>query len=70
MQDIPAIAKAAHDGGAICMMDNTWPTPLYFRALDHGVDITIHASTKYPAGHSDVLLGTVSANAACWLETP
>jgi cystathionine beta-lyase len=66
MQDIPAIAKAAHDGGAICMMDNTWPTPLYFRALDHGVDITIHASTKYPAGHSDVLLGTVSANEACW----
>ncbi|MGE0282998.1 MAG: cystathionine beta-lyase [Rhizobiaceae bacterium] len=66
MQDIPAIAKAAHDGGAICMMDNTWPTPLYFRALDHGVDITIHASTKYPAGHSDVLLGTVSANQACW----
>jgi len=66
MQDIPAIAKAAHAGGAICMMDNTWVTPLYFRALDHGVDITVHASTKYPAGHSDVLLGTVSANAACW----
>ncbi len=37
-----------------------------FRPLDHGVDISIHAATKYPAGHSDVLLGTVSANAACW----
>ena len=48
------------------MMDNTWATPLYFRPLDHGVDISIHAATKYPAGHSDVLLGTVSANAACW----
>ena len=47
-------------------MDNTWATPLYFKALDHGVDVIVHASTKYPAGHSDVLLGTVSANAACW----
>ena len=47
-------------------MDNTWATPVYFRALDHGVDVTVHASTKYPAGHSDLVLGTVSANAACW----
>ncbi len=66
MQDIPAIAKAAHAGGAVVMMDNTWATPLYFKALDFGVDISIHAATKYPAGHSDVLLGTVSANAASW----
>ncbi|QPC87350.1 cystathionine beta-lyase [Mesorhizobium sp. NBSH29] len=68
IQDIPAIADAAHAGGAIVMMDNTWATPLYFRALDFGVDITIHAATKYPAGHSDVLLGTVSANEACWSQ--
>jgi cystathionine beta-lyase len=66
MQDIPAISAAAHKGGAIVMMDNTWATPLYFRALDFGVDVSIHAATKYPAGHSDVLLGTVSANEACW----
>jgi cystathionine beta-lyase len=66
MQDIPAISKAAHAAGAIVMMDNTWATPLHFRPLDHGVDISIHAATKYPAGHSDVLLGTVSANEACW----
>jgi cystathionine beta-lyase len=66
MQDIPAIASAAHAGGAVVMMDNTWATPLHFRPLDHGVDVSIHAATKYPAGHSDVLLGTVSANAACW----
>ncbi|MEP9389016.1 cystathionine beta-lyase [Mesorhizobium sp. KR9-304] len=66
VQDIPAIVAAAHAGGAIVMMDNTWATPLYFRALDFGVDITIHAATKYPAGHADVLLGTASANAACW----
>ncbi|MBZ9741303.1 MULTISPECIES: cystathionine beta-lyase [unclassified Mesorhizobium] len=68
VQDIPAIAKAAHSAGAIVMMDNTWATPLYFRPLDHGVDISIHAATKYPAGHSDVLLGTVSANEACWKQ--
>ena len=68
MQDIPAIAKAAKARGAVVMMDNTWATPLYFRPLDHGVDISIHAATKYPAGHSDVLLGLVSANEACWTQ--
>ncbi len=66
MQDIPAIARVAKARGAIVMMDNTWATPLFFRPLDHGVDISIHAATKYPAGHSDVLLGTVSANEAQW----
>ena len=66
MQDIPAIAKVAKAAGAVVMMDNTWATPLYFRPLEHGVDISIHAATKYPAGHSDVLLGTVSANEATW----
>jgi cystathionine beta-lyase len=66
MQDIPAIAREAKARGAVVMMDNTWATPLYFRPLEHGVDISIHAATKYPAGHSDVLLGTVSANEACW----
>ncbi|KAB2697614.1 cystathionine beta-lyase [Ochrobactrum sp. Kaboul] len=72
MQDIPAIVEAAHKGGAIVMMDNTWATAVYFKALDFGVDITIHASTKYPSGHSDILFGTVSANEKCWpqlLET-
>ena len=65
MQDIPAIAKAAHESGAVVMMDNTWATPLFFKPLDHGVDISIHAATKYPSGHSDVLMGSVSANAGC-----
>lgn len=66
MQDIPAIAEVAHRQNAVVMMDNTWATPLYFRPLERGVDISIHAATKYPAGHSDVLLGTVSANAKHW----
>ncbi|KQZ13528.1 MULTISPECIES: cystathionine beta-lyase [unclassified Mesorhizobium] len=68
VQDIPAISKAAHEHGAIVMMDNTWATPLYFKPLDFGVDVSIHAATKYPAGHSDVLLGTVSANERCWKQ--
>jgi cystathionine beta-lyase len=64
MQDIPAIAEAAHAKGALVLMDNTWATPLYFRALDFGVDLSIQAGTKYIGGHSDVMLGTVAANKA------
>jgi cystathionine beta-lyase len=64
MQDIPAIAKVAHDKGAIVLMDNTWATPLYFRAFDKGVDLSIQAGTKYIGGHSDIMFGCVSANAA------
>jgi cystathionine beta-lyase len=64
MQDIPAIAEAAHSKGALVLMDNTWATPLYFRALDFGVDLSIHAGTKYFGGHSDVMLGTVAATSA------
>ncbi|WP_370319319.1 cystathionine beta-lyase [Oricola sp.] len=66
MQDIPAITAIAREAGIVTMLDNTWATPVYFKPLDYGVDISIHAATKYPAGHSDVLLGTVSANEACW----
>ena len=62
MQDVPAIAAAAHAKGAVVLMDNTWASPLYFRALDYGVDLSIHAGTKYFGGHSDVMLGTVAAN--------
>ncbi len=64
MQDVAAIAAAAHAKGALVLMDNTWASPLYVRALDHGVDLSIQAGTKYIGGHSDVMLGTVSANGA------
>jgi cystathionine beta-lyase len=47
-------------------MDNTWATPLFFRPLDFGVDVSIHATTKYPSGHSDIIMGSVSANAKHW----
>jgi cystathionine beta-lyase len=68
MQDVPAIAAIAHKHGAIVAMDNTWATPVYFRPLDFGVDISMHAATKYPSGHSDILMGTVSANAKHWAQ--
>ncbi len=68
MQDVAAIATAAHAKGALVLMDNTWATPLYFRPLDHGVDLVIQAGTKYIGGHSDIMLGTVSANAATVAE--
>ncbi len=61
MQDIPAIAEVARKAGAVTMMDNTWATPLYFKPLDFGVDISILAATKYIVGHSDAMLGLVSA---------
>jgi len=66
MQDVPAIAAAAHAKGAVMLMDNTWAGPLYFQALDKGIDLSIQSGTKYIGGHADVMLGTVSANAACW----
>jgi cysteine-S-conjugate beta-lyase len=64
MQDVGAIAKVAHAKGASVLIDNTWASPLYFRPLEHGVDLSIQAGTKYIGGHSDLMLGTVSANAA------
>ena len=66
MPDVPAIAQTAHAKGAVVLMDNTWATPLYFRPFDKGVDLAIQAGTKYIVGHSDVMLGTVSANTATW----
>jgi cystathionine beta-lyase len=66
MQDIPAMVAVAHRHEAVVTMDNTWATPLYFRPLDFGVDVSIQGATKYPAGHADILMGTVSANAGHW----
>lgn len=64
MCDVPLITGIAHEKNPNCvvMLDNTWATPLFFRPLDFGVDVSIHALTKYPSGHSDVLMGGVSAN--------
>ena len=66
MQDIPAIAEAAHRHGAKVLMDNTWASPLYFPALERGVDLSIQSGTKYIGGHSDLMLGVVAANENAW----
>jgi cysteine-S-conjugate beta-lyase len=63
MQDIPAIAAIARARGAWLLMDNTWASPLYFKPFTHGVDVSIQALTKYVVGHSDALLGSITANA-------
>jgi len=67
IQDIPAIAEVAHARGACVIADNTWATPLFFAPHAKGVDLAIEAGTKYLSGHSDLLLGLVSANAD-WLK--
>jgi len=66
MVDIPAIAAVAHAHNVIVIDDNTWATPLYHRSLDQGVDISLQAGTKYIGGHSDIMFGTIAANAKTW----
>ncbi len=66
MPDIPAIADVAHARGALVIDDNTWATALYHRSLDLGVDISMQAATKYIGGHSDIMFGTIAANAKAW----
>ncbi|MHA1544681.1 MAG: cystathionine beta-lyase [Alphaproteobacteria bacterium] len=61
--DLPAIAKAAHERDMFVLCDNTWATPLFHNALEHGADISIHAATKYIVGHSDAMLGIASSGA-------
>ncbi|HUP97155.1 MAG TPA: cystathionine beta-lyase [Usitatibacter sp.] len=66
VQDFPAIARVARAANAAVIHDNTWATGAYFRSFEHGADLVVQAATKYPAGHSDLLLGAVIANEAWW----
>jgi len=66
VQDVPAICAIAKQHGIVTMLDNTWASPILCRPFDMGVDISIQAATKYICGHSDVMLGTASANAQHW----
>ncbi len=64
VQDVPAIVTAARARGIVTLLDNTWATPLFFPAIAAGIDLTILACTKYVVGHSDAMLGSVTATAA------
>jgi cystathionine beta-lyase len=66
VQDFPAIAKVAHAHGASVIQDNAWATGMFFRSFEHGADIVVQPATKYPAGHSDILIGAVVANESHW----
>lgn len=66
VQDVPAIVAAAKARGVTTLLDNTWATPLLFPAIEKGVDLSILACTKYVVGHSDVMLGSVTAAPGHW----
>lgn len=66
MQDIGAIAEAAHRHGCLVVIDNTWAAGLYFKPFAHGCDISVQAATKYLSGHSDTSIGVVTCNQETW----
>ena len=68
--DIPAIVSAVRNINPeiVIMIDNTWAAGVLFKALEHDIDISIQAGTKYLVGHSDVMIGTAVANARCWAQ--
>jgi cystathionine beta-lyase len=66
MQDTPAIAAAAHARGCLVAMDNTWASPLFCKPFELGVDISVQAATKYVGGHSDLMMGVVTATEAAY----
>ena len=68
IQDIPAITSVGREHDVITIIDNTWGTPVYFNPFAHGVDISVHAATKYITGHSDAMLGVICTNER-WYET-
>ncbi|MCF2858212.1 cystathionine beta-lyase [Pseudoalteromonas sp. SMS1] len=66
VQDVPALVKEAKAKGLITMLDNTYGNGWHYRPLEHGVDISIQAATKYIVGHSDVMMGVAVANEEYW----
>ncbi|MCS3407129.1 cystathionine beta-lyase [Serratia sp. AKBS12] len=66
IQDIGAIVAVAKKYAISTIIDNTWATPIFFKAHAHGIDLSVEAGTKYLGGHSDLLMGLVSANASHW----
>jgi cystathionine beta-lyase len=68
VQDVPAICAAARAANVTTLLDNTWATPYFFQAIANGIDLSIVSCTKYVGGHSDLMLGSVTAAESCWKE--
>ena len=68
VQDVPALCAAAGARSVVTLLDNTWATPLLFPAIAHGVDLSILSCTKYVVGHSDAMLGSVTAAPGLWAK--
>jgi cysteine-S-conjugate beta-lyase len=68
VQDVPGMCAIARERGVATLIDNTWATSYFFPAIEAGVDLSITACTKYIVGHSDVMLGSVTANEKYWLR--
>ncbi|MBI2719942.1 MAG: cystathionine beta-lyase [Rhizobiales bacterium] len=66
VQDVPAIAAVAHAHGCLVALDNTWSAGHFFKAFEHGCDISVQAGTKYLGGHSDAMMGTITCSEATW----
>lgn len=66
VQDVGAITAAAKKAGIKTAIDNSWATPLFFRPIEFGIDVSVMSATKYVSGHSDVMLGVVSSNEESW----
>src|SRR5205085_5958086 len=66
VQDVPGVCSIAKARGITTLLDNTWATPFFFRAIEKGVDLSILACTKYISGHSDVMMGSVTAAPSHW----
>ena len=64
--DIAALIAPVKAAGGLTIIDNTWATPVIYRPIEHGIDLSVQAGTKYIAGHSDLLIGSVSAAPGIW----
>jgi cystathionine beta-lyase len=67
VMDVPAIAAVCRARGVTTIMDNTWGSPVCFRPLSHGIDVSINAATKYISGHSDLMLGIAVCTEAAFI---
>lgn len=68
IQDVPTLSRIAHQHDLVVMLDNTWASPINSAPFEMGVDISIQAATKYIVGHSDVMMGTATANEQHWAQ--